>query len=163
MQLSGLLRNLLPAIAALTALCIGSSPALAQSQSKADAGTKSEACSNDDSGLQLPSGFCATIFADGIGHARHLVVAPNGVIYVNAWSGEYYDNDKPHDGGFLVALKDSTGAGKADVNERFGETVQSGGAGGTGIGMYKGSIYAEINDPIRRSSLRAGSILPQGP
>jgi glucose/arabinose dehydrogenase len=163
MQLSGLLRNLLPAIAALIALCIGSSPALAQSQSKADAGTKSEACSNDDSGLQLPSGFCATIFADGIGHARHLVVAPNGVIYVNTWSGEYYDNDKPHDGGFLVALKDNTGAGKADVNERFGETVQSGGAGGTGIGMYKGSIYAEINDRIVRYSLRAGSIVPQDP
>jgi hypothetical protein len=35
-------------------------------------------CPQDDSGLKLPAGFCATIFADGIGHARHLVVAPNG-------------------------------------------------------------------------------------
>jgi hypothetical protein len=37
-------------------------------------------------------------------------------------------------GGFLVALQDATGSGKADVKQRFGATVQSGGAGGTGIG-----------------------------
>ena len=113
--------------------------------------------------LKLPPGFCATIFADGIGHARHLVVAPDGVVYVNTWSGRYYGNDTPHAGGFLVALQDNTGAGKADVNQRFGETVQSGGAGGTGIGLYKGSLYAEINDKIVRYTLPAGSIVPQGP
>ncbi len=79
-----------------------------------------------------------------------------------AWSGRYYGNDKPHAGGFLVALQDKSGAGKADVMERFGETVQSGGAGGTGIGMYKGSIYAEINERIVRYSLAAGSIVPSG-
>jgi glucose/arabinose dehydrogenase/mono/diheme cytochrome c family protein len=122
----------------------------------------SASCPQDDSGLKLPAGFCATIFADGIGHARHLVVAPNGVVYVNTWSGRYYGNDTPHTGRFLVALKDTTGAGKADVNERFGETVQSGGAGGTGIGLYHGSLYAEINDKIVRYALTAGSIVPSG-
>jgi hypothetical protein len=40
-----------------------------------------------DAGLSLPRGFCATIFADNIGHARHMAVAPNGVVYVNTWSG----------------------------------------------------------------------------
>lgn len=73
------------------------------------------ACPQSDSGLTLPAGFCATIFADGIGHARHLVVAPDGVVYVNTWSGRYYGNDTPHAGGFLVALKDNTGAGKAVI------------------------------------------------
>jgi glucose/arabinose dehydrogenase/mono/diheme cytochrome c family protein len=120
-------------------------------------------CPQDDSGLKLPAGFCATIFADGIGHARHLVVAPSGVVYVNTWSGRYYGNDTPHAGGFLVALQDTTGAGKADVNQRFGETVQSGGAGGTGIGLYHGALYAEINDKIVRYALTAGSIVPNGP
>src|SRR5262245_49055582 len=43
--------------------------------------SRTPACANDDSGLQLPPGFCATVFADGIGHARHMVVAPNGVVY----------------------------------------------------------------------------------
>jgi glucose/arabinose dehydrogenase/mono/diheme cytochrome c family protein len=121
------------------------------------------ACPKNDSGLKLPSGFCATIFADGIGHARHLVVAANGTVYVNTWSGRYYGNDKPHAGGFLVALHDTTGAGKADMNERFGETVRSGGAGGTGIGLYKGGLFAEINDKIVRYTLSTGSIVPRSP
>jgi glucose/arabinose dehydrogenase/mono/diheme cytochrome c family protein len=48
------------------------------------------------------------------------------------------------------------------VIERFGDTVQSGGEGGTGIGFYKGSIYAEFNDRIVRYSLADGSIVPSG-
>ncbi len=117
-------------------------------------------CAGDDSGLKLPAGFCATLFADGIGHARHLVVAENGVVYVNTWSGRYYGNDTPHAGGFLVALQDTSGSGKANVNERFGATVQSGGAGGTGIGIYKGWLYAELNDKIVKYPFKKGSILP---
>jgi glucose/arabinose dehydrogenase/mono/diheme cytochrome c family protein len=124
----------------------------------ADEGASS--CKGDDSGLTLPAGFCATIFADGIGHARHLVVADNGVVYVNTWSGRYYGNDTPHAGGFLVALKDTSGSGKADVNERFGATVQSGGAGGTGIGIYNGWLYAELNDKILKYALSKASVLP---
>ena len=62
-----------------------------------------------------------------------------------------------------MALQDKTGTGKADVIERFGETVQSGGAGGTGIGIYKGAIYAEINDRIVRYSLPSGGLVPQSP
>jgi glucose/arabinose dehydrogenase/mono/diheme cytochrome c family protein len=119
-------------------------------------------CPNDNTGLRLPPGFCASIFADGIGHARHLVAAPNGVLYVNTWSGRYFGNDVPHAGGFLVALQDTLGSGKADVNQRFGETVASGGAGGTGIGLYKGALYAEINDKIVRYTLPAGAIVPSG-
>jgi hypothetical protein len=45
------------------------------------------------------------------------------------------------------------------VIERFGETVQTGGAG---IAMYKGSIYAETKDRIVRYSLSGGSIAPSG-
>jgi len=86
------------------------------------------------------------------------VVAPSGVVYVNTWSGDYYHFDQPRDGGFLVALEDKTGAAKADVIERFGETPQTGGASGTAIGMYKGAIYAEINDRIVRYALPADSI-----
>ncbi len=118
-------------------------------------------CPSDDSGLTLPAGFCATVFADEIGHARHLVVAPSGVVYVNTWSGSYYGNDIPHSGGFLVALEDTKGNGNAEVNERFGETVESGGHGGTGIGYYRGGLYAEINDKIVRYELAPDSIVPR--
>src|SRR3984957_9363678 len=149
-------------IAMLGALCTPSFSTPAQS-APAETRSRSAACPETDSGLKLPAGFCASIFADGIGHAGHLVVAANGVVYVNTWSGRYYGNDTPHAGGFLVALQDTTGAGKANINDRFGETVQSGGAGGTGIGLYKGGLFAEINDKIVRYSLSAGSIVPQGP
>src|SRR6516165_4286599 len=163
MRLLGFVRPLLSALAALAALCVVSSMASRRSLSDSGTQTKSQACSNDDSGLTLPAGFCATVFADDIGHARHLVVGPSGVVYVNTWSGQYYGNAATRAGGFLVALQDKTGAGKAEVTERFGETVQSGGAGGTGIGMYKGSIYAESKDRIVRYALPAGSIVPRDP
>jgi hypothetical protein len=50
--------------------------------------------SGANAGLKLPAGFCASVFAHRIGHARHLVVAENG-IYVNTWSGTYYGNQSP--------------------------------------------------------------------
>jgi glucose/arabinose dehydrogenase/mono/diheme cytochrome c family protein len=164
MQTSNPLKILFAILVVLAAIYVGSSlaPAGDRSNSAAAAENTSPACPNDDSGLKLPAGFCATVFADGIGHARHMVVAPNGVVYVNTWSGRYYGNDTPHAGGFLVALQDKSGTGKADTIERFGETVQSGGAGGTGIGLYKESIYAEINDRIARYSLSGDSVVPNG-
>jgi glucose/arabinose dehydrogenase/mono/diheme cytochrome c family protein len=145
-------------IVAVTALWAGTSWTHAAHRLGTAAAAEGQGCPSDDSGLALPAGFCATIFADGIGHARHLVVSPGGVVYVNTWSGRYYGDDTPHAGGFLVALQDTKGAGKADVAERFGETVASGGAGGTGIALYKGSVYAEINDRIVRYTLAAGFI-----
>lgn len=145
------LKTLLSALVALVALGMGPS-----------APPQNQSCPNDDSGLKLPPGFCATVFADGIGHARHMVVAPSGVLYANTWSGRYYGNDTPPPGGFLVALQDKTGKGKADVIERFGDSVQTGGAGGTGIGMYQGSIFAEINDRIVRYTLSGDAIVPVG-
>ncbi len=107
-------------------------------------------CAQTDSGITLPKGFCATVFADKIGHARQMAVAPDGTVFVNTWSGVYYNNDTPPDGGFLVALKDNKGQGKADQIERFGETFAEGGHGGTGIAIHKDGLYAEINDRIVR-------------
>jgi glucose/arabinose dehydrogenase/cytochrome c5 len=154
-------KTLWSALVAVAALCVSILLAQARNQSNRAAEAATQACPSDDTGLKLPAGFCATVFADGVGHARHMVVAPSGVLYVNTWSGRYYGNDTPHTGGFLVALQDKSGAGKADVIQRFGETLQSGAAGGTGIGIYKGSIYAEVNDRIVRYSLPSGFV-PNG-
>jgi glucose/arabinose dehydrogenase/mono/diheme cytochrome c family protein len=110
----------------------------------------------------LSPGFCASIFADNIGHARHLVVSPAGVVYVNTWSGAYYGGDAGPAGGFLVALQDTQGAGKADVVKRFGESKADGAAGGTGIALYRGALYAEVNDRIVRYALSSNEIVPAG-
>jgi glucose/arabinose dehydrogenase len=158
MHVTASVHSFVRAAAAVT-LCLGGA-SWAHGQVAADA-ADAKGCPQD-AGLKLPEGFCASVFADRIGHARHLVVAPNGVVYVNTWSGRYYGNDKPHPGGFLVALRDTTGAGKADVIKRFGETLATGGHGGTGIGLYQGGLYAETNDEIVRYALTRDSIAPDG-
>jgi glucose/arabinose dehydrogenase/mono/diheme cytochrome c family protein len=120
-------------------------------------------CAGDNGGITLPPGFCATVFADIPGHARHLAVAPNGNVYVNTWSGAYYKTSAPLTEGFLVALRDSDGDGDADVIRRFGATPVTGGHGGTGIGIHRGALYAEIDDRIVRYALTEGEIAPTGP
>src|SRR6266404_7626349 len=152
--------TLLSGVVAVAAMCTGSLLTPPQSGSSPATEGKSEVCAKDDSGLKLPAGFCGTVFADGIGHARHMVVAPSGVVYVNTWSGRYYGNDTPPAGGFLVALQDKGGAGKAEVIQRFGETIESGSAGGTGIELYRGALFAEVDDRIMRYALPAGEIVP---
>jgi glucose/arabinose dehydrogenase/mono/diheme cytochrome c family protein len=121
------------------------------------------ACPSDDTGLKLPAGFCATIFADGIGHSRHLAVSDKGVVYVNTWSGDYFPaGEKVHEGGFLVALQDTTGSGHADVIRRFGPTESDGSKGGTGIFLYDNHLYAEMNDSIIRFAMPGDAIVPTG-
>lgn len=151
----------LPAIMTGALVLAATWPALAQSTKSAPVAA-GKCPAGESAGLKLPPGFCATVFADKIGHARHLVVAPDGVVYVNTWSGRYYGNDEPHPGGFLVALQDTTGSGHADVNERFGATAAEGSAGGTGIYLYKGALYYEMNDSILRYSMTPGAIVPTG-
>lgn len=121
-------------------------------------------CPTDNGGITLPAGFCATVFADGIGHARHIVVASNGDVYVNTWSGPYYQGPT-HPGSFIVALRDTTGDGKADIIKRFGPDASQKNGGGTGIGLYKGALYAEEGDTISkrivRYRIRADSMTPK--
>ena len=38
-----------------------------------------------------------------------------------------------------VALRETTGDGVADVRMRFGDSVRTGGIGGTGIGLHAGT------------------------
>jgi glucose/arabinose dehydrogenase/mono/diheme cytochrome c family protein len=119
-------------------------------------------CGGTDGGLALPPGFCATVFADKLGHARHMAAAANGVVYVNTWSGVYYGNDTPPPGGFLIALRDTNGDGRADEVTRFGPSAKQGSGGGTGIGLYRGALYAEVNDRIVRYALPTGAAVPTG-
>ena len=148
------------AISGIIGILLGTaSPSPAQDEHKQAAPGRAP-CAADNGGITLSPGFCASVFADNIGHARHLVVAPNGVVYVNTWSGRYYGNDKPPDGGFLVALQDTKGTGRADVVMRFGSGAESGNHGGTGIALYNGGLFAETNDRIVRYPLPAGAIVP---
>ncbi|HEY9126456.1 MAG TPA: c-type cytochrome, partial [Acidobacteriaceae bacterium] len=67
-----------------------------------------------------------------------------------------------HEGGFLVALQDTTGSGHADVVRRFGPTESDGSHGGTGIFLYDNHLYAEMNDSIVRFQMPGDAIVPTG-
>jgi glucose/arabinose dehydrogenase len=125
-------------------------------------GVAAAECQNQDTGITLSPGFCATVFADSLGHVRHLAVSSDNVVYANTWSGRYYHNDTPPAGGFLLALRDTTGSGRADVIQRFGPDKSAGAAGGTGIALYNGALYAELNDKIVRYMRAPGEIAPAG-
>jgi glucose/arabinose dehydrogenase/mono/diheme cytochrome c family protein len=147
-------RNAPGRIANFAALpCLAGAALLAAASLHAEPAAKTAACPGDNGGLVLSPGFCATIFADNIGHARHLVVAVDGVVYVNTWSGRYYRNDTPPAGGFVVALKDSEGVGHADIVARFGPGAADGATGGTGIALYKDGLYVEAGNRILRYAL----------
>jgi glucose/arabinose dehydrogenase len=111
-------------------------------------------CTPNDSGLKLPPGFCATIFADSIGSARHLVVAPNGDVFVNVQRSRRGPNATIPAG--IVALRDTNRDGRADVIERFGN------GGNTGIGLYNGFLYEDVGTSIVRFPIHAGQLKPNG-
>ena len=97
---------------------------LAQDKAQGTTGAKDRnGCDQGNGGLTLPAGFCASVFADNLGRARHLTVAPSGDVYVNTWSSSYTEL-KNAPGGYLVALRDTNRDGKADLVERFGPVHQ---------------------------------------
>ncbi|GAC1650242.1 MAG: sorbosone dehydrogenase family protein [Gemmatimonadaceae bacterium] len=118
-----------------------------------------DGCPGDNGDLTLPAGFCATVFADSLGHARHVAVAPNGDVFVNTWSGRYYPKGSTPKTAFIVALRDTSRGGRANVIERFGGTPASGATGGTGIAVYDGYVYAESGDRIVRFALASSGPL----
>ena len=61
-----------------------------------------------------------------------------------------------------MALQDKSGAGKADVIERFGATVATGRRAAPASACMEGRFFAELNDKIVRYSLPADPIVPSG-
>ncbi|MGQ0561637.1 MAG: PQQ-dependent sugar dehydrogenase [Gemmatimonadota bacterium] len=91
-------------------------------------------CDSGNSGLTLPEGFCARVFADQVGSARHIAVASNGDVYVALEGG---------DGGVL-ALRDTSGDGRADV------LVKTSLEGGSGIALRGDSLYFSTPSAVLR-------------
>lgn len=149
-------------LAIAAAIFIGGSGALANLSSVGtyQARTNVRQDCHSDRTITLPPGFCVTIFADNVGHARHLVVAADGTVYVNTQKPD--KNATIPAGGFLVALRDTNGAGRANQIIRFGPGIEKQNAGGTGIALYKGALYAESNDKIVRYILTPGRPVPVG-
>ena len=104
----------------------------------------------DNGGIQLADGFSAFVVADSLGRARHIAVNTNGDIYVALRSTR-------NEQGGIVALRDTTGDGRADIIERFGEY------GGTGIGIHNGYLYFAPDTAVYRYRLTEGELVPENP
>ena len=113
-------------------------------------------------GVTAPDGFRVTVFAEDLGSARHAAAAPSGVVYVNTWRSPYDTTRQMPAGGFVVALRDTDGDGRADDIRRFGTTGASGSRGGTGIAVYRDAIYVETDSTILRYRLESGEVVPAG-
>jgi glucose/arabinose dehydrogenase len=122
-----------------------------------------QTCNLPETGLTLPPGFCATVYADHLGHARHMAMTADGTLYVNTWSGRYYRNAPPSTGAFIVALRDTHGTGHADSVVKFGPTAEQGNAGGDGLALWHGALFVESNDRIVRYPLAPGRMEATGP
>ena len=107
-------------------------------------------------GLQLPANFCATIFAENVSGARHIVVAPNGDVFVKSQGPARNASPGQRQSGGIIALRDTTKDGVADVRATFGSGA------GTGIALQNNFLYATSNDAIVRYRLPAGSLTPVG-
>jgi glucose/arabinose dehydrogenase len=153
------------ALAGVFAACSGQSEKASVAGSAGGSPTpRSEyTCDEDNGSITLPSGFCATVFADNIGHARHIAVAPGGDVYVNTRVHKDKAGNIPANpaGGYTVALRDADGDGHADKRERFGAIYQPGReGGGSGIAVYGDALYVEVDDKIVRYPLSGGALAP---
>ena len=107
-------------------------------------------CQSGNGGISLPEGFCASVFADDVGAARHMDVSPSGDVFVAI--ADQMDGTK----GGVLALRDADDNGVADTQIEFGA------AGGNGIAWRDDSLYFAQNDRILRWDLSDGRLEPEG-
>jgi glucose/arabinose dehydrogenase len=102
-----------------------------------------------DRRIEVPDGFCVTLFADDVGPARHLAVSRSGTVYAALW------REGQRTGGIL-ALRDTSGDGIADVRRSFGTE------GGSGIAVRDSLLYHATWSTVYRYTLRDNEAVPQG-
>lgn len=89
--------------------------------------------------LKLPAGFAVQVFADNLGEARHLVVTPQGNVFVRL--------GKLKDGNGIILLQDADKDGKVEKKSGFGNFD------GTGIALEGGHLYASSDEEVFRYEL----------
>ncbi|MEL6924867.1 MAG: c-type cytochrome, partial [Bacteroidota bacterium] len=95
----------------------------------------------------LPEKFGAVVVADDLGRGRHLAIRENGDIYVHL-------RKHTEDSTTIVALRDTSGDGRADVQQGFSSIV------GTGIEIHKNHLYYSDKTKVYRSPFNADELVP---
>jgi glucose/arabinose dehydrogenase len=89
--------------------------------------------------ITLPQGFSATVVADNLGSARHIVVNSNGDVYVKL--------EDLNQGRGILRLRDVNKDGIAEDISGFGNYT------GTGITIKSGYLYASSDEKVYRYKL----------
>ena len=126
------------------------------------AGGRDPSCAPDNGGITLPDGFCASVFADTLGHARHVAVAANGDVFIVLEYHAPSPSDTTHKSAkglaAAVALRDANHDGRADSIVYIGKGVQ----GGTGIALADSFLYVDERTKVVRYPLATGALEPHG-
>ncbi len=105
-------------------------------------------------GLVLPEYFSAIVVVDSIGPSRHIAVNDNGDIYVKL---------REKDGNMgSMALRDTTGDGRADIISKFGGYPNDG-TFATEMRIHNGFLYFSSEQVIYRQPLSPGKLIPEAP
>ncbi len=99
----------------------------------------------DNGSITLPEGFSALLVADNVGKSRHIVVRDNGDVFAKI--------EKAENGGIL-AMRDTTGDGRADVQEYFTDMA------GSGIAIYNDYLYFSTDTSVFRVKLDEEALVP---
>ncbi len=95
-----------------------------------------------DSTLTVPAGFCAVLVAEGLRAPRHIVVAPNGDLFIASASGG------------VIALRDADGDGVAETRKEWGRES------GTGIALAEGYLWFAADETVYRWRWAPGQLEP---
>jgi glucose/arabinose dehydrogenase len=110
------------------------------------------ACEQDNGGIVLPSGLCASIFADSVGPARHLAVARNGDVLVSIQGNQR--------GGAATAgvllLRDADKDGRAEQRSQFASGFNS-----SDVALFDNYLYVETPTAILRYPYKDGQLVAE--
>ncbi|MBS1489740.1 MAG: PQQ-dependent sugar dehydrogenase [Bacteroidetes bacterium] len=101
----------------------------------------------NNGGITLPEKFGAIVVVDSISRGRHLTINSNGDIYLHL-------SRLTTEGKGVVALRDTTGDGRADLVKGYS------GITGTGIEVHNGYLYYSNATRVYRSKIAEGNLLP---
>jgi glucose/arabinose dehydrogenase len=103
-------------------------------------------------GIALPPGFEATVFADTEGYARHMAVRDDGTVYLALTVRMGRGSNMG-----IVAMQDNDNDGVADVIEKFATHIP-----GTALQFYNGYLYFGSKTAIYRFEFEGDNIVPIG-
>lgn len=108
---------------------------------------------DSETGIRVPPGFGATVFADIDGYGRHMAMRDDGTLYyaltVRLGRGSNMG---------VVALRDTDGDGAADVMQRFATEIP-----GTALQFHDGYLYFGSKTAVYRFAFEGDELVPSAP